>query len=107
MLQRLREDPDAEADVVSYASAIMACERGGRCEEALTLFDDMKRAALEPTAYIYMVRLSVEVVQARNAVESRSSANQYLMLTAVLTHGHWSSRLALPLTLTLPTARRC
>ena len=56
VLQRLREDPDAEADVVSYSSAIMACERGSRCEEALTLFDDMQRASLQPTAYIYMVR---------------------------------------------------
>ena len=56
VLQRLREDPDAEADVVSYSSAIMACERGGRCEEALQLFDDMQQAALQPTPYIYMVR---------------------------------------------------
>ena len=56
MFQRLRGDPDAEADVVSYSSAIMACERCGRCEEALMLFDDMTRASLQPTAYIYMVR---------------------------------------------------
>ena len=50
------QDADAEADVVSYASAIMACERSNRCREALLLFEDMKAASLQPTGYIYTVR---------------------------------------------------
>jgi pentatricopeptide repeat protein len=51
----MRGNPDVDVDVVSYSSAIMACERSERCEEALLLFEDMKAASLQPTAYIYTV----------------------------------------------------
>ena len=42
----MQGDPDVEVDVVSYASAVRACERSGRCREALLLFEDMKAASL-------------------------------------------------------------
>ena len=100
MLQRLREDPDAEADAVSYASAIMACERGGRCEEALTLFDDMKRASLEPTAYIYMVCCPAEASKHAMWLTAGSIVTLILTLSQILTHR--SLALTQPLIFTPP-----
>ncbi|CAK0857905.1 unnamed protein product, partial [Prorocentrum cordatum] len=44
-------------DVVSYNSAMSACERGGFWEQALELFDEMQSEGHEPTLVSYTVAM--------------------------------------------------
>ena len=59
VLQRMREDADVEMDAVSYSSGIIACERGGRSEEAVQLLKAMQAAGYRPSGYTYAVRYSL------------------------------------------------
>lgn len=56
ILQRMREDPSVELDAMSYSSAIIACERCGRTEEAMQLLRAMQSAGFRPSGYTYAVR---------------------------------------------------
>ena len=47
-----------EPDVISYSAAISACEKGGRWEQALEVFDEMRSRGVEPNVITYTSAMS-------------------------------------------------
>ena len=45
-------------DVIIYSAAISACEKGGRWQQALTLFLDMPQANINPNVVSYNAAIS-------------------------------------------------
>jgi pentatricopeptide repeat domain-containing protein 1 len=42
-----------ERNVITFSSLISACERAGRCDLALRLFDEMRREGCRPNVVTY------------------------------------------------------